>query len=234
MASLKQAQNTDLTGYEPVAPRAIGALPPMMDFQPVYNPYIRCPLPPISVTPDSLRQYYVGGQVPQFRVLTPPNTSNGGSGNGSSTTVIQTAVSTTTSSSGGTSTSTSIVAKSISLTTAILNPNDIYFGSISTSKSFQLLNISSSSPCRIEIYGSNIAQTLDAGRGLDVAPTPGTQQDLITDIVLDTAPYQWSWQNRVGHNADNPQNGVAYVTVTNIDAISEAITITLIYVPLES
>lgn len=229
MATLREAQQTDLSNYEPVAPKAMNALPPMTDFQPVYNPYIRCPLPPISVTPDSLRQYYVGGQVPQFRVLTPTNNNNGG---GSTTTITNNITSTAASSSS--TTSTSIAAKTISLNTAVLNPGDVYFGSLSVSRSFQLLSISTSSPCRIEIYGSAIAQNLDAGRNLDEAPIPGTQQDLITDVVLDTNPYQWSWQNRIGHNSDNPQNAVAYITVTNIDVISEAITITLIYAPLEN
>lgn len=228
MPSLTQAQQTDLSGYEPVEPKGQKAMPPMVDFQPVYNPYIRCPLPPISVTPDSLRQYYVGGQVPQFRVLTPPNTSNN-----TSTTVVKTVSGTTSTTSTG-NTETTVAVKSISLKTIVLNPNNTFLGSISISKSFQLINVSASSPCRIQLYGTASAQIQDAGRGLDSAPTPGTQQNLITDVVLDTAPYQWSFQNRVGANTDNPQNAVAYMTVTNTDIISEAITVTLVYVPIET
>lgn len=230
MPSLKESQNTDLSNYESVEQKAAPiAFPPFHnDLQPVYNPYIRCPLPPISVTPDSLRQYYVNGQVPQFRVLTPPNTSNN-----TSTTIVKTVSGTTSTTSTGTTPS-NIAVKSISLVTAVLNPNNTFLGSISISKSFQLINVSASSPCRIQLYGTASAQTQDAGRGLDAAPTPGTQQNLITDVVLDTIPYQWSFQNRVGANADSPQNATAYMTVTNVDVLSEAITITLFYVPLET
>ncbi len=229
MPKLKDAQNSDLSGYEPVMLSPTGSLPPMTEFQPKYNPYIRCPLPPISVTPDSLRQYYVGGQVPQFRVLTPTNNTSSGGTN--TTNITQNIISSTTSGGG---TSSSLTAKSISISTAVLNPFGIFFGSLGLSKSFQLISVAASSPCRIEIYGSLSAQTLDAGRAIDSAPIPGTQQDLITDLILDTIPYQWSWQNRIGANTEVPQNPAAYITVTNIDTISEAITVSLVYVPIES
>jgi hypothetical protein len=235
MPSIKDATQSDLSGYEPVDMSNVNVrplLPSPIEGQPTLNPYLRCPLPPISVTPDSLRQYYSGGQIPQFRSLTPPN-SIAGSGGGTviNQTISATAVGTGT----GTNPTTSAnVATSVSLTTPVLNNGNSYFGTIPISKSFQLLNISANGACRVEIYGTALSQTLDAGRGLDIAPLPGTTQNLITDVVIDTAPYQWSWQNRVGSNADSPQNVAAYVTITNLGVTSAALTITILFVPLES
>jgi hypothetical protein len=238
MPSIKDSVAADTSRYEPVD-TAVGiggraGFPPVIEGQPTLNPFLRCPMPPISVTPDSLRQYYSGGQIPQFRVLTPPNSSSG-AGRGSGTIIINnnaasTAVSTS-STSGGSATLSPVLT---STTTPVLGIDGIFVGTIPISKSFQLISLTASSPCRVEIYGSAQSRTLDAGRGLDIAPLPGTQQNLITDVVLDTSPLTWSWQNRVGANADSPQSPLAYVTITNIGAGSVPITISVVYIPLES
>jgi hypothetical protein len=78
------------------------------------------------------------------------------------------------------------------------------------------------------------AQLQDAARGLDVPPPAGTLQSLITDVALDTYPYQWNFQNRTGANTEEPQNAFTYVTITNLDATSDVITLTIQYVPLEA
>jgi hypothetical protein len=234
MPTITDSLSADTSRYQSVEIPVGGTnLPPLNEGQPTINPYLRCPLPPISVTPDSLRQYYVGGQIPQFRILTPPNSILG---SGGGTIIKQTFAATTV----GTGTigpapapSTGLVATSVSLTTPVLNNGDVYLGTIPISKSFQLLNVTANGQCRIEIYGTPLVQTQDAGRGIDVAPLPGTTQNLITDVVLDTVPYQWSWQNRIGSNADSPQNVAAYITITNIGVVSLALTITLVYIPLE-
>jgi hypothetical protein len=245
MASLKDSIEADRSGYERVDTSVgIGGkagFPPPIVGQPTINPFLRCPMPPVAVTPDSLRQYYSGGQIPQFRVLTPSDSSFG-AGRGGGTVIIKSVsstVSTTSSGSGspgtgGGSGSTGLSALSVSLTTPILSNGNTFFGTIPISKSFQLLSISANNPCRVEIYGTALAQNLDVARALDIAPLPGTQQNLITDVVLDTLPYQWTWQNRVGANGDSPQQPLAYVTVTNIAVSSVPITITILYVPLES
>jgi hypothetical protein len=38
---------------------------------PTVNPLLRSPLPPIFVSPDSLRQFFAGGSVPQIRMIPP-------------------------------------------------------------------------------------------------------------------------------------------------------------------
>ena len=44
---------------------------------PIVSPTLRCPLPPgySTAVPDNLRQYYAGGQIPQYR-LNPPGAIN--------------------------------------------------------------------------------------------------------------------------------------------------------------
>jgi hypothetical protein len=232
MATLKESLATDLSRYEPVDLANSVGLPPLREGQPTKNPFLRCPMPPVAVTPDSLRQYYIGGQVPQFRILTPSNSTNGAN-SGGGTTIVNASTSTG-AAAGTTPTPTGIVATNVSLTTAILNPNQLFLGSVLSSKSFQLLGATASSPCRIEVYGTQVDQLLDVSRSLDIAPFPGTQQNLITDLALDSIPYKWAWQNRVGANTESPQNGVMYLTITNLSGISIAITVSLIYVPLEA
>lgn len=63
-------------GYRPSSmPLGQMALPPASTFAPPVGPamnmFLRCPLPPIVVYPDSLRQYERHGAVPQMRVPAP-------------------------------------------------------------------------------------------------------------------------------------------------------------------
>lgn len=209
--------------------------------EPTRNSMIRCPLPPLwQGAPDSLRQFYVGGRVPQFRVMTPnavPNSSSqqtvvigtGGNGGGNSA------------GSGGGSIipppppappSTNPAVQTF-LRTGVLLPGGQYIGTISLASSFQLLAIASDSAVRVELYGSASAQTQDLARGLDVPPAAGVTQGIISDLALDTYPYQWSFQNRLGSNSDSPQSRLIYLTITNIGSSSVAAGITIQYVPIE-
>lgn len=229
MAPLNQALKTSLDGYAPVEnqPALQGAAPPS-DMQPGMNPMLRCPLPAISSNPDSLRQFYLGGKVPQMRVF-PPTAQTSTSG-GTITTVQNVTVNSSTTS----STSSTITAKTTGVTTPTLNPGQQYFGALSLSRSFQLLSLTANQTCRIQLYGTQAAQIQDSGRALDFPPAAGTVQNLITDLALDTVPYQWAYQNRLGANADTSQNQTIYITVTNLGVASAAITVTLGYVPLEA
>ena len=47
--------------------------PPLTGPTPVQNTVLRCPLPyVVASSPDSLRQFYGGGVIPQYRI-TPPS-----------------------------------------------------------------------------------------------------------------------------------------------------------------
>lgn len=54
-------------------PQPLPQRPPIAGASPLHSTTLRCPMPPLStVSPDNLRQYYVGGAVPQFR-FNPPS-----------------------------------------------------------------------------------------------------------------------------------------------------------------
>jgi len=228
----------NLTGYQPTPPSPAPPTPsPTFDGQqagglePGRNTMIRCPLPPLwQASPDSLRQFYVKGQVPQRRLLTP--VSLGPVGASGTTTVNTTVISG--SSGGGSSSGSSITAAQAVVKTPVIFPGNKFVGSFTMPKSFQLLSIAVGSPCRVQLYGTALAQTQDLSRALDAPPGAGTAQNIICDVALDTVPYQWSFQNRIGANADTPQVGTVYVTITNLDATSDAVTLTIQYVGLES
>jgi hypothetical protein len=193
---------------------------------------IRCPLPPIfQASPDSLRQFYQGGKVPQTRLLSAvtQSISGGGSNNGGS---VTTAVVT---SGGSVPGPAPIVEKQAVIKTTVLGPGAQFIGTLpDIGRTFQLLTLSSNIAARVQIYGTAFAQTADLSRALDQPPPAGTTQGIITDIALDTIPMNWNFQNRVGANGDVPQNPIAYMTITNLSGAATVITVTLQYTPLES
>lgn len=234
MAGIKDATNpSNLAGYVPATASPQASLPPVSGLEPTLNTMLRCPLPPIfQAAPDSLRQFYQGGKVPQNRLLsavTSTISSGGGGGNAQSATVS------ITQSGGVVPPPATIVAKQATITTTVLGPGQQFVGTLpNIGRTYQLLTVASSIAARIQVYGTAIAQTADLSRALDQPPPAGTAQNIITDIALDTAPLNWSFQNRVGANGDNPQVPSAYMTITNLSGAALPITVTLQYVPIES
>lgn len=229
MPTLSDAIKTDLSNYDPVeSVSRINAAAPVADSQPNRGTMMRCPLPPLfQPSPDNLRAYYLKGQVPQFRIFTPPSSQSSGGAVTTTTTEVS-------GSSGGGGTTTPVIAAAIvSIKTNTLAPGASFTSTVQMSKSFQLLSLAASAAMRFELYGTNSAQTADAGRGLDIPPAAGSTQNIICDVALDTAPYQWAYQSRVGANGDSPQSATVYVTITNIGTVNAALTATLTYVPLE-
>ncbi len=196
---------------------------------PGLNVFLRCPLPQVWDAPsDSLRQYWHGNVVPQVRILTPyPVSPNGGG-----TTINHVTSIGPTSSGGGSSATATLAITNISTKTPVINPGASFTGSFTLSKVFQLLSLSSSNPSRIRLYGTATEQAADSFRGLDISPPAGTAQNIICDVALDTAPFLWSFQDRVGSNRDNPATSTIYITVTNLEAISDSFTLTFEYVPV--
>lgn len=227
-----------LSGYTPVESPP-ERYPPSVttDYAPMRNSMIRCPIPTLwNDSSDSQRQFYINGQVPQVRIMAPPQGSTTGGSSGGNAEVTQGGSGTSGgggSSSGGGSTN-PIQAVQASFQTSLLVPGAVFTGTIQLSQSFQLLSVSTTSASRVQMYATRIAQMQDASRGLDDAPPAGIMQNLLSDVALDTAPYRWSFQNRVAANADTPQTNMVYVTVTNLDVLSDVVTVTLLYVPLET
>jgi hypothetical protein len=238
MPMLSERTNPDLTGYTPAEmpnqnsrPQAVS---PSTDLQPGFSSFMRCPLPPFwSTSPDSLRMFYTGGIVPQNRLFNPTAPVIGATG----TTTENVSVSSSGSSgsggsSGGNTPSTSVLQTAIM--TPNLQPNGQFVSSITMSRVFGLVNVSANAACRVQFYGSASAQSSDLYRPLDVAPPAGSTVNLISDVILDTAPYVWQFQDRLGSNQDNPRMPVAYITVTNIGSMVSSITATITYAPIVS
>lgn len=235
MPSLQDAISFDRSGYVAATAAPTSSLPSPVGLEPTLNTMIRCPLPPIfQAEPDSLRQFYQGGKIPQTRLLSAvTNGINGGGGSGNA--VVSTSIVTQTGGGGVVPPPPQVLAQSATVTTTVLGPGQQFVGALNTaSESFQLLGVSSSVPARITIYGTSFAQTSDLYRGLDQPPPAGSTQNIITDIVLDTAPLQWTFQNRVGSNGDTPQQPQAYITITNLSGAAVPLSVTVIFIPLES
>lgn len=195
------------------------------------NPFIRCPLPPFNATSDTLRQFNEDGKIPARRVIPlPANTTGGGGGTtNNNTTIIQQG------SGGGGGGTTTLVSASVTFNVPALGPGGIFLATVVMAKSFQLIALSASTPVEVRMYADPITQSGDAPRATDSAVPFEVVAGIITDVVFDTVPYQWNWQNRIGANAQSPQNTNIYISVVNPSSagISGA-TVTVTYLPLES
>lgn len=206
-------------------PTAPPSTPPVDDAQ-MASSMARCPLPPTFADADSLRTFQKGSSTPQFRIM-PLVPQTGG------TTTVTSGGSSSESSGGGGGSAVSTA------TTASVTVNIPASGAIITrvaaTQSFQLLSISANAPCCVRLYGNAAAQDTDSSRAID-APVPAElTQNIIIDLVFDTAPYFWTTQNIMGVNADSPQGTTLYVTVLNPTAapLSNA-TVYITYIPLET
>ena len=233
MPSISQAQQADLSGYEPVEAPTTPALPALIKNTPSSDVFNRCPLPPFNIDPDTLRQFEnTGSGVPQMRVIPLPAQSNG-----TSTTITKTGTSSSSSGSGGGggSTNTNLAIKSASFLTGSIAASGWQLGTISLSESFQLISISANAACCVRLYGTSNSQSFDAPRAVD-APVPAEiTQGLITDVVFDTSPFSWGFQNAIGANQNSVPSPLIYITVLNTQPGSvTGISITVSYIPLET
>jgi hypothetical protein len=232
VAKISDAINADLSRYEPLttdvlAPKSLIVTDPRVG----PNATIRCPLPPFGADVDVLRQVEKGTQVPVNRIIplpmqtsAPPvkSTGVGASAAGSSSSSSSTAL--------------SLVAASVVINAGTLGPFASFSGSVAvTKKSFQLLSMSVNASCEVRLYGTAFAQNLDSIRLTDAPVAPEVVPNIISDVIFDTVPYLWPWQNRIAANQDTPQVGRLYVTVINpTNTILAGITVTITYLPLES
>jgi hypothetical protein len=198
------------------------------------NPYLRCPLPPFSATTDTLRQFNESGIVPARRVIPLPISAS----TGNSTSVSEVTETSGSSTSGGGSSTTptsSLTASSVTLNIPSLGAGASFVSNVKLAQSYQLLQVTSTQPIEFRLYGTNAAQVADQTRSTD-SPVPfEVYSGLATDIVFDTAPYVWSWQNRIGANSDSPQTTNGYVTIINPSSGNlSAGTVTIRFLALET
>lgn len=197
------------------------------------NPYIRSTLPPFNAGSDTLRQFNENGKTPTRRVIPLPVSTSAGSGGSvtNNTTVIQQG-----GSSGGSSSTAKLVEASATVNSPTLLPGGTYTVTVPMAKTFQLVSITSSQPVEVRIYADAATQAADLVRITDHAVPFEVVAGLITDVVFDTPPYQWAWQNRTGANADATQSSNIYVTVVNPSQVTGVLgsSIGITYVPLVS
>lgn len=226
MPTLSQSIKADVSKYVP----AERPLPAILNANiEVRRSSMRSPLPPFNFTPDTLSQFENGGKTPQVRLIPLPVSPI------QQTTVTNTTVASSSSSSSSSSVTTTLTAKTANYSPGSVGPSAFNLGSIAMAKSFQLLQLSSDSACDIRIYGSAVGQALDAVRVTDQPVAAETVQDLISNIVFDTSPYTWPFQNRIGANSDATQSTTIYITVYNPDPVNTVSpNITITYLPLES
>jgi hypothetical protein len=58
--------------------------------------------------------------------------------------------------------------------------------------------------------------------------------NLISDVIFDTVPYAWAWQNRIGANQDSPQANNLYVSIKNLSGSTASPSVTITFLPLET
>jgi hypothetical protein len=231
MPSVQDAINADRSRLTPISDaQQMDKKPPAAQSDSRLNsllksPYARCPLPASNNSADSLRQWGQGSDVPTFRTQTPQSNINGGSGS----TVEKVG---STSSSSTTVVGTLPTAQNASVTTPALAPGQIWTGNLQMSKAFIMLNVAASAFCRVELYGTKIAQTLDISRPVTQGPN-NTTIGLIMDVALLTAK-SWQVLDCVGANGDTTQNKTIYITITNLSTGAGPITASLLFVPEES
>ncbi len=229
-------RSTPLPGFTPVqalpqpaVPAPVGLPGESSSF--TANRFIRSPLPPINATVDTLRQFDDGDTgVPRRRVLPLPQVTSTGGSTVTNTTVTQSAQSSST-----VTGLTGLSAKTLNYVSPLLLVGAAAVQSLNVaSKSYQLISATANGPCEIRIYGSAAAQAADFGRATYAPLAAELNNNLVTDIVFDTPPYVWYWQNRCGSNSDSPQANIAYLTVFNTGTIPQNFQIAFVVLPLET
>lgn len=227
---------TDEQGNLPGYTRVVPASPPA-NFEPGQSlapprdstaRFNAAPIPGlIFSSPDQLRGFHLGGMIPQYRTILPAQNNNSGTSSGTATSVV-----TSGGSSGGTSNPPK--AQTASITTSVLSPGGQFTGSLSMAKSYIVLFVSVNTAARVRLYSTAAAQTVDLSRPITSGAGFGTEQGIVGDMVLDTAPVVWEAQNMTGVNGDSPQGATAYLTCDNLSSSSTAINVSVVYVPLQS
>jgi hypothetical protein len=246
MPSLAQAtsKTVEELGLKRVATASPLVKSPMESTSDGGDQYTRCPVPPISISPDSLSSYEQKGAVPQARFMASlPLFQDTGSGAVNvTTTVVASGGSRSSSSSGssGSSGSSSGTTASNSLPTNIgivtpkINGNSPYTASVQMSPLFLLYKVAVSSPARVELYSTSSFQTLDVGRSASTPVTLGSENGIIGDfnLALSTESPWLCSPAPTGYNGDSPISSTIYVTITNLNSSTASITVTLYYLPL--
>ena len=122
--------------------------------------------------------------------------------------------------------------KTTNITTGTLSPSANVTGTVNLGKSYKLLKITTSSPCRVRLYVTAAKRDDDVSRNIGVDPSGnhGLMFEAVTfsgSLEFFLSPIVDGWDGELV-----PTGSIAY-TVTNTDLISQALTITFTYVTTE-
>ena len=99
-------------------------------------------------------------------------------------------------------------------------------------KSFHLLKLTTSAAAWVTLYIDSASRTADANRNILTDPAPGS--GVIAEAITTSAGTVNFTPGIVGWNNDNPEVGIVYVKVVNKSGSTQAITVTLTVIPIET
>lgn len=121
--------------------------------------------------------------------------------------------------------------------TASLAANAEEQGTVALAKSFRLVEVSASRPCRIRLYSTAAAMTADSSRPFTTPPTAGTQHGVICDLLLLTAGQYTLWimsPAAAGSNCETtPTTSISYA-IQNRDTITATVSVTFTFLTSEA
>lgn len=118
----------------------------------------------------------------------------------------------------------------VTTTTASLAPGAVATATITLAKLADLLSVAASTPAWVRIYSSAAALTADASRASNVYPSPGG--GCIADVIT-SAAVSSVWMDPVAKFSSPADVSTTYLSITNLDTVARAITVTLIHYPYE-
>lgn len=120
--------------------------------------------------------------------------------------------------------------QTVTVATEDTPPDESAYCQASLGIGFRLLGIETDHPARVRVYAS------EAGRGADLDRAEGEwpPQALVAEwVTTDEALTGWFSPVAHGYSAENPPSRITWITVTNLDDASAAVSVTLTYCTTE-
>jgi hypothetical protein len=124
-----------------------------------------------------------------------------------------------------------------SVTTASLAAGATEALTVALAKGYKLVHVTASAAARVRLYGASSYRTADASRAIGTDPTAGSENGIICDVALGylSSPLSWDMSpEALGSNLDGTVTTTAYYAITNLGAGAAALTVSFVFVPLES
>jgi hypothetical protein len=120
------------------------------------------------------------------------------------------------------------------ITTPAISRGVPFLASIQMSPLFLLYKVTVSSPARVELYCTASSQASDRGRRSTTPVSLGTENGIIGDfsLALSSEAVWLCSPAPTGFNGDDPISSTIYLTITNLQASTKPITVSLFYLPL--